>query len=211
MKTALYARVSTSDQNCEAQLRELRAYAQARAWEVAQEYVDFAWSGAKAERPELRRLIQDARKRRFDAVLVWKLDRFGRSVLNLVEGLQKLSSYGVRFIATSQAIDTDERSPTSKLILWILAAVAEFEREMVRERVAAGLKSYRDAFSAGRIGRGRPRHSRSGKDLRPGRPVRIFDRSRALAMRNRGLSLRQISRELGVSEPTVRRALKRAA
>ena len=84
MRAALYARVSTSDQNCEMQLRELRQYAAARNWEIAGEYVDAGWSGAKANRPELTRLMQDVRERRFDAVLVWKLDRWGRSVADSI-------------------------------------------------------------------------------------------------------------------------------
>src|SRR5689334_19446762 len=127
MNCAIYARVSTTDQNCEMQLRELREYAGRRGWTITEEYVDSGWSGVKASRPALDKLMADASQHRFDVLLVWKLDRFGRSVLNLVEGLNKLASYGVRFIATSQAIDTDQANPTSKLILWILAAVAEFE------------------------------------------------------------------------------------
>src|SRR5690349_18461039 len=128
MKCAIYARVSTTDQNCEMQLRELREYAERRSWSVSQEYVDTGWSGAKKSRPALDRMMKDASEHRFDVVLVWKLDRFGRSVLNLVEGLNSLAAAGVRFLATSQNIDTDQANPTAKLIVWILAAVAEFER-----------------------------------------------------------------------------------
>ena len=141
MKAAIYARVSTIDQTCEMQLRELREYCSRRGWLVFADYVDTGWSGTKASRPELDRLMRHAVEHQFDCVVVWKLDRFGRSVLNLVESLNKLASAGVRFIATTQSIDTDESNPTSKLLLYILAAVAEFEREMIRERVMAGLKS----------------------------------------------------------------------
>jgi DNA invertase Pin-like site-specific DNA recombinase len=128
MKTAVYARVSTQNQTCESQLRELREYAARRAWEIACEYVDTGWSGAKASRPQLDRLMRDAAQRKFDCVLVWKIDRFGTSVLHLNQQLAALSSYGVRFIATSQSLDTDQSNPTSRLLVQILASVAEFER-----------------------------------------------------------------------------------
>src|SRR5262245_58888155 len=98
MKIALYARVSTSDQSCEMQLRELREYCARRSWEIAGEYVDTGWSGATKGRPELDRLMTDARARRIDGVAVWKLDRFGRSVSHLVESVETLRSAGLRFI-----------------------------------------------------------------------------------------------------------------
>src|SRR5215831_5937133 len=104
MKIALYARVSTTDQNCDMQLRELGNYADARKWTIHAEYVDSGWSGAKACRPELNRLMNDARKRRFDAVLVWKLDRWGRSVADSIKSIQELASLDVRFIAVTQNI-----------------------------------------------------------------------------------------------------------
>src|SRR5512143_940001 len=108
MRAAIYARVSTVDQHCEMQLRELREYCQRRGWTIAGEYVDTGWSGAKASRPELDRVMKDAAQHRFDAVLCWKLDRFGRSVLNLSEQLAQLNSWTIRFIATSQSLDTDQ-------------------------------------------------------------------------------------------------------
>ena len=98
---ALYARVSTTDQNCEMQLRELREYIAPRDWKNGGEYVDTGFSGAKASRPALDRLMADAAKRKFDCVVVWKLDRFGRSVLNLSQQLAALTSFGVRFVATT--------------------------------------------------------------------------------------------------------------
>ena len=132
MKTALYARVSTTDQNCEVQLRELREYVARRGWDAAIEFVDAGFSGAKASRPALDRLMGAASKREFDCVLVWKIDRFGRSVLHLSRQLAALSSYGVRFMAVSQNIDTDLANPSSRLLLTILAGVAEFERDHQR-------------------------------------------------------------------------------
>ena len=109
-RCALYARVSTSDQNCEMQLRELREYCQRRGWHVAGEYVDTGYSGSKASRPELDKLMHDARQRKIDAVLVWKLDRWGRSLAHSIQSIQELDSLGVRFVATTQNIDTDERT-----------------------------------------------------------------------------------------------------
>src|SRR5690348_6722823 len=122
MRIAIYARVSTADQNCEMQLSELREYADLRKWAVVGEYVDAGWSGAKASRPELNRLMADARRRRFDAVAVWKLDRWGRSVADSIRGIQELTALGVRFIAVTQNIDTDESNPMSRFLLHIMAA-----------------------------------------------------------------------------------------
>jgi putative DNA-invertase from lambdoid prophage Rac len=103
VRCVLYARVSTTDQTCEMQVRELREYATRRGWQVSAEYVDTGWSGAKASRPELDRLMHDAALRRFDAALVWKLDRFGRSVRNCLDGIESLRAHGVRFLAVSQS------------------------------------------------------------------------------------------------------------
>ena len=168
MNAVIYARVSTTDQSAEMQVRELREYATRRGWTISAEYVDTGWSGAKASRPELDRLMRDAALHRFDAALVWKLDRFGRSVKNCVEGIERLKSAGIRFIAVSQSIDTDENNPTSRLMLHVLAAVAEFEREMIRERVCAGIKNAR----------------RNGTQL--GRKRAVFDRKRAAESRPKG-------------------------
>lgn len=205
MKAAIYARVSTKDQNCELQLNELREYIHRHGWENVGEYVDSGWSGAKASRPEFDRLMQDAGKRRFDVVLVWKLDRFGRSLVNCKVALHQLQSYGVRFIATSQNIDTDESNPAARFLLNMLMAAAEFERELIRERAAAGLKRYRQDYGAGRVGK--ETRSRSGKNLPVGRPRRVFDRERVAALRAEGLSYRQIASQLGLGEGTVRRVL----
>src|SRR5438309_11709344 len=120
MRVALYARVSTGDQNCEMQLRELRDYVAARKWEIGGEYVDTGWSGAKASRPELNRLAADARKRRFDTVIVWKLDRWGRSVAHSLDSIRELTSLGIRFIAMTQNIDTDESNPMARFLLTIM-------------------------------------------------------------------------------------------
>lgn len=186
MRAAIYARVSTTDQHCEVQLRELREYIKRRAgWKNAGEYVDSGFSGSKASRPALDKLMRDASDRQIDVVLVWKLDRFGRSVLNLSQQLQQLASYGVRFIATTQSIDTDAANPTSRLLLHILSAVAEFEREIIRERTRSGLARAREM----------------GKQL--GRPQRVFRRDLVEELRGQGVSWRAIAARLGVPVSTV--------
>jgi len=208
MRAAIYARVSTTDQNCEMQLAELREYVSRRGCELAGEYVDTGWSGTKASRPELNRLMHDAVLRTFDVILCWKLDRFGRSLLHCKSALQELQANGVRFIATSQNIDTDESNPAARFLLHILMAAAEFERELIRERSMAGLKRYRGQYAAGKVGK--EVHSRSGKDLPVGRPQRIFPRQRVFELRAQGYSYRQIARHLGIGEGTVRRVLQAA-
>lgn len=205
MKVAIYARVSTSDQNCELQLRELREYCQRRGWDVAGEYIDAGVSGSKRSRPELDRMMRDAQKHVVDCVIVWKLDRFGRSVLHLNEAISNLRSWGVRFICVTQNIDTDQSNPTSNLLLQILAAIAEFEREMIRERVNAGLQSYRAAYASGKVGK--KRCSRSGRNLPVGRQRRIFDRDKALELREAGKSIREIAKLVGVGAGTIARLL----
>jgi DNA invertase Pin-like site-specific DNA recombinase len=189
MRAAIYARVSTADQHCEMQLRELREYVERRGWRISDEYIDTGWSGAKASRPELDRVMRDAAAHRFDVILVWKLDRFGRSVLNLAEQLGQLSSWGIRFLATSQSLDTDQANPTSRLLLHILAAVAEFEREMIRERVKAGMAAAKH------------------KGTRIGRPKVSLDQKRARKLHKSGFSQRAIAEALGVGKGTVARLL----
>src|SRR5712692_2118997 len=107
MKTAIYARVSTTNgQDPEMQLRELRDYCQRRGWEVAREYVDVGISGAKEKRPELDKLLADAHRRRFDAVVVWRFDRFARSVSHLLRALETFRALGVEFVSLSEHFDT---------------------------------------------------------------------------------------------------------
>lgn len=186
MKTAIYARVSTTDQNCELQLRELREYVTRRGWAPAIEFVDAGVSGAKASRPALDRLMGAAARREFDCVLVWKIDRFGRSVLHLSQQLAALTTYGVRFIAVSQAIDTDASNPSSRLMLTILAGVAEFEREIIRERTLSGVRAAKA----------------NGKVL--GRPRRVFRRDEVVRLRDQdGMSWRAIAKALGLPVSTV--------
>jgi DNA invertase Pin-like site-specific DNA recombinase len=145
-------RVSTLEQNPENQLQELRRYVAARGW-TGVEYVDHGVSGAKDRRPALDRLMADAKRRKVDAVICWKLDRFGRSVQHLVNAIQTLTDAGVAFQSLGEGIDTD--SATGRLMLGILASFAEFERERIRERVFAGLQ--RAKAQGKRLGRPRLR------------------------------------------------------
>lgn len=125
----------------------------------------------------------------------WKLDRFGRSLIDCLAAIQQLKSAGVRFIAITQGIDTDESNPAARFQLQVLAAAAEFERELIRERTLAGSLRYRKDYDAGKIGK--ERSSRSGKNLAIGRPKKIFDREQVTKLRSEGLSLRQIAPTLG--------------
>src|ERR1017187_8103009 len=152
--------------------------------------------------------MADAAARRVNVVLCWKLDRFGRSLLNCKAALQQLQAHGVRFIATSQNIDTDESNPAARFLLHILMAAAEFERELIRERSQAGLRRYRQDYGAGKVGK--ETRSRSGKNLPVGRPKRVFDRQKVGELRSQGLSPRQIARAMGLGEGTVRRVLQPA-
>ena len=135
-RAAIYARVSTLDQEPENQLAELRRYVAARGWTGA-EFVDRGVSGAKDRRPALDRLIRDARRRRFDVLVCWRLDRLGRSLKHLVTLLDELQALGVAFVSLQEGIDAT--TPAGKLQMHILAAIAEFERARIAERVRAGL------------------------------------------------------------------------
>jgi DNA invertase Pin-like site-specific DNA recombinase len=167
------------------QLRELREYISRRDWKSGGEYVDTGFSGAKASRPALDHLMADAAQHKFDAVAVWKIDRFGRSVLHLSQQLAALSSYGIRFIATSQGLDTDQSNPTASLLLHILSAVAQFERSMIQERTLTGIRA---AQAAGKV---------------VGRPKRIFRRDEVVRLRDQeGLSWRAIGKKLDIPAMT---------
>lgn len=191
LKAAIYARVSTTDQNCEMQVAELKEYAARRGWIVSGEYVDTGWSGAKASRPELDRLMRDARQRRFDCVMVWKLDRWGRSLVQSLQSVQELASIGIRFMAITQNIDTDQANPMSRFMLHIFSAFAEFEREIIRERTVAGVR----------------RAKAKGKVV--GRPKRVFRRDEVVRLRDaEGLSWRAIAERLGVPVMTAVDAYK---
>jgi putative DNA-invertase from lambdoid prophage Rac len=140
MRAAVYARVSTVDQEPENQLQELRRYVLARGWTIA-EYVDRGVSGAKDRRPALDELITDARRRRFDVLVCWRLDRLGRNLKHLITLLDELQALGVAFVSLAEGIDAT--TPAGRLQMHLLGAIAEFERERIRERVLAGLQRAR--------------------------------------------------------------------
>jgi DNA invertase Pin-like site-specific DNA recombinase len=150
MRAAIYARVSTFDQEPENQLQELRRYVSAREW-TAVEYVDRGVSGAKDKRPALDALIRDAKRRRFDVLICWRLDRLGRHLRHLILLLDELSALGVAFVSLAEGIDAT--TPAGRLQLHVLGAIAEFERARIAERVKLGM---RRAKSEGRhLGRRR--------------------------------------------------------
>ena len=183
MRAALYARVSTFDQEPENQLAELRKYIQARSWS-ATEYVDKC-SGAKDKRPALDALMRDAKRRRFDCLVVWRLDRLGRSLRHLILLLDELTALGVKFVALTESVDTG--TPAGRLQLHLLAAIAQFERERIVERVKAGMA----------------RAKAQGK--RFGRPERHIPE--VVLAPVRGLSIRQAAAKLGVAPSTAHRWL----
>lgn len=150
MRCAIYARVSTLDQEPENQLAELRRYIDARSW-TAVEYVDRGVSGAKDKRPALDALLADAKRRRFDVLVCWRLDRLGRNLRHLVTLIEELQALGIAFVSLGEGIDCT--TPAGKLQLHILAALAEFERGRIRERVMAGLQRARN--DGKRLGRPR--------------------------------------------------------
>ena len=195
VRVALYARVSTADkgQDPRVQTLELQEYCQRRGWSVAGEYVDVGISGTKEKRPELDRLMADAHRRRFDAVLCWKFDRFARSVSHLLRALEIFRSLGIDFISFSEQLDTS--TPTGKMVFTVLGAVAELERSLIVERVRAGMRNAR------------------AKGKRIGRPPRTFldqDARRSIyeAHASGGESLRQLAVRFGTSIGTVQRCIQ---
>jgi len=201
-RAAIYVRVSTTaktkrgdvltyDQDPAVQERPLRDMVARRGWKVYRVYSDRT-SGAKESRRGLDALMEDARRRRFDVVVVWRFDRFARSVKQLVMALEEFRTLGIDFVSHQEALDTS--TPMGKAMFTIIAAMAELERSVIRERVLAGLDY------AKRNG------TKSGRPI--GRPRRVFDRQQVVELRRQGLSFRQISDKLRLGEGTVRRAFK---
>ena len=191
-RVAIYARVSTAynGQDPTMQTRELEEYCQRRGWKVAGCYVDTGISGSKASRPELDRLMADAHRRRFDAVAVWKFDRFARSVSHLLRALETYNALGINFVSLSEQIDTS--TPTGKMVFTVLGAVAELERSLIAERVRAGIRNAR------------------AKGKKIGRPRVAVDAARVAALRALGHSWSTICRETGIGKGTAQRAFSTA-
>jgi putative DNA-invertase from lambdoid prophage Rac len=163
-------------------------------------------SGAQSSRPGLNRLMDDTRTRKLDCVLVWKLDRFGRSLVDCLNNIQTLEEHHTRFIALRQGLDTDLQNPASRFLLHVLGAAAEFKRALIRERIQAGRLRYQQDFESGRVGK--TVFSRSGRNLPPHRPRKIFNRDDVIEFQRQGLSIRQIAKKLGLGLGTVVRTLQ---
>ncbi len=185
-RVALYARVSTTDQSTDSQLLDLRKYVLDRSWQIYREFVDEGISGTKDSRPALDQLMADAKKRRFDILLVWRFDRFARSTRHLINALEEFKNLGIDFVSFQENIDTS--SPLGSAIFTIISAVAQLERDIIAERVKAGLR----------------RAKKSGKKL--GRPRVAVDATRIAALRAQGHSWTEVSRELGIGKGTAQRA-----
>jgi DNA invertase Pin-like site-specific DNA recombinase len=187
-RAAIYARVSTHNgQNPDMQLEEIRRFCGARGWEIVQEYVDAGVSGAKEHRPALDLLWKRCKLRTIDAVVVYRYDRFARSLRQLVNALEEFRALGIDFVSLHEGVDTS--TPNGRLVFGIFASIAEFERELIRDRVRSGIASAR------------------AKGVRHGRPRVNVDGVRIAELRREGLSWSQISSQLGVGEGTVRRAI----
>ena len=167
------------------QTRELEQFAQARGWHSGGFLLTSDFWQSKDKRPELDRLMADAHKRRFDVVIVWKFDRFARSVSHLLRALENFNALGIAFVSLSEQLDTT--TPTGKMIFTVLGAVAELERSLIVERVKAGLRNAR------------------AKGKRLGRPRSVLDASRVAALRAQGLGWKKIAAELGVGVGTLYR------
>jgi len=182
--------VSTRDQSCALQVRDLKTYCAARKFSIFREYIDVGESGAKNSRPELNNLMADARKRKFDSVVVWRFDRFARSTKHLLLALEEFRSLGIQFVSYQENIDTT--SPLGQALFTIVSAVAQLERDLIRERVNAGI-----------------RHARAcGKQL--GRPRRIVDGEELVRLQAEGASIREIAKKLGIGYGTVRLRIRSA-
>jgi DNA invertase Pin-like site-specific DNA recombinase len=186
MRAALYARVSTSNhcQDVTTQTRELKEYCDRRGWEIAGEFTDHA-SGAKESRPALNRLMNAAVHRRFDVLLCWKLDRVGRSLRHLVNLLADLEALGISFVSLRDNLDLT--TPSGRLMFHVIAAMAQFERSLIQERVKAGLRNAR------------------AKGRRLGRPPKDLDTETIATLRRQGLGWRAIAQQLGVGVGTLYR------
>jgi len=184
-RVALYARVSTLDkgQDPETQLVQLRQYAQARNFEIVTEYIDYA-SGTSEDRTQYKLMMDAAKKRKIDVVLVWRYDRFARSTQALVNALKEFQSLGIDFISYQENIDTT--TPTGELIFHVMASLAQFESSLISQRVKAGMA----------------RAKAQGKHIaRP--PIAKELQAQILALQKEGLSMNKISKTLGIAYGTV--------
>ena len=186
-KVGIYARVSTREQNADNQLLDLRKYCDARGWTVVGEFVDVGISGAKESRPKLQELLTLAKRRQIDVLLVWRFDRFARSLNHLINTLEELRGRGVEFVSYQEAIDT--ATPQGRMFFGIVASIAEFERSLIVERIHSGLRRAR------------------ARGVSLGRPTVPKDNAKALKLRQEGRTLVEIGQVLGIGKSTVARML----
>ena len=186
-RSAIYLRVSTSDQTVENQRLAVESYCKLQGWKVVKVYEDVGVSGAQDRREGLDSLKADVAKGRYDVVLVWKFDRLARSTTHLLETLSLFQRYGTDFVSTTEAVDTS--TPTGKMVFVFLGAISEFERALITERVRCGLER---AKSQG---------------VRLGRPRVGFDVNEAVRLKHEGRSWSQLAKQLGVSSATLRRMI----
>lgn len=187
MKVALYCRVSTGEQTVENQKRDLLRYCQTRKWDIVKIFEDTGISGAISARPALDDLMRQARKHRFETVLVWKFDRFARSTQHLLSALQEFQSLGIDFVSFGEGVDTS--TPMGRMIFTFLGGISEFELSILKDRVRSGIAR---AKSEG---------------VRCGRPPLSIDTADIVRLRQEGKSLRQIAKAMGIGCGTVHRAL----
>jgi putative DNA-invertase from lambdoid prophage Rac len=204
--SAIYSRVSNATQHTENQLEELRGFADRNGWPVL-EYLEEASAEQGDPHPVLEQLLKDAKAGKFQTVICWKMDRFGRSVKDFIHNIEILNDAGVRFVCSSQPIDTDQRSPFGRMLVELLKVLAGFERDLIAERIQLGvarsLREQAEAVKAGRV-----RRSRSGKNLPHGAPRKVWRRERVVDLRAQGMSIRKMAAELGTTYGSVRRVLK---
>jgi len=187
-RAAIYARVSTHNgQNPEMQLEEVRQYCRRREWTVVREYVDKGVCGAQESRPSLDQLLTDCWKRAVDCVVVYRYDRFARSLRQLVNALEDFRALGIDFVSLHEGVDTS--TPNGRLVFGIFASIAEFERELIRDRSRSGLALAKS----------------HGKRL--GRPRVVVDRMKVTGLRKEGRSWTEICKTLGISKGTAQRAV----
>lgn len=200
---AIYARVSTADQDNDLQLTELRAYAARMGWRTY-EYEEKESSVKK--RPVFLRMLDDAKAGKVNVIPVWRIDRFARSMKDFVMTTLSLAEWRCRLISITESVDTGDSNPFAEFQRGLLALLAQLERKIIVTRVNAGVRQYKADYAAGRIGK--DKHSKSGKDLAVGRPRKIFRRDEMRKLRAGGLPIRAIAVKLGVATMTVSDALK---
>lgn len=189
MKVGIYTRVSTENQSVDMQLSSLRDFAKQREFHIHKEYCDIGISGSRDSRPQLDMLMDDARKKKINIILVWKFDRFARSTRHLINALHEFNHLGIHFISFTENIDTS--SPSGKVLFAIISAMAEFERDLIRERVKSGLDRAKQ------------------KGIRLGRPSMITEELKETikALREKSSSIRSIAKQVKVSPSLVHKTL----